>query len=195
MEAVRKGGMASIADLAIQRFFAPEFLARSTPYVASIRTVLTQTNADGYLGCCAALRDFDFTSQVAQIKMQAMVIVGEKDVSTPLAGNGEILVREITSARLATLPAAHLSNIERPREFLSAMFSFLLAAPESLPALLKEGEQVRRKVLSDAHVDRSIQNTTTLTEDFQRLITQYAWGTVWTRPASTKEHAVCWFSQ
>lgn len=40
----------------------------------------------------------------------------------------------------------------------------------------------RRKVLGDAHVDRAIASTTQLTEDFQSLITRYAWGEIWTRP-------------
>jgi 3-oxoadipate enol-lactonase/4-carboxymuconolactone decarboxylase len=37
-------------------------------------------------------------------------------------------------------------------------------------------------VLGDAHVDRAVAGTTDLTRDFQELITQYAWGSVWTRP-------------
>ncbi|MEO7039708.1 MAG: 4-carboxymuconolactone decarboxylase [Gemmatimonadaceae bacterium] len=40
----------------------------------------------------------------------------------------------------------------------------------------------RREVLGDAHVDRAIASTTQLTEDFQSLITRYAWGEIWTRP-------------
>ena len=40
---------------------------------------------------------------------------------------------------------------------------------------------VRREVLGDAHVDRAIAATTDFTEEFQRLITEYAWGTIWTR--------------
>jgi 3-oxoadipate enol-lactonase / 4-carboxymuconolactone decarboxylase len=182
IDAVRKGGMAAIADLAIQRFFAPAFLARSSPYVASIRSVLTGTNPAGYVSCCAALRDFDFTNKVSQIKSPTLVIVGDKDVSTPLAGNGEILVREIPGARLVTLPAAHLSNIECTREFLAAMFSFLLPTPTSTNDVLQAGFAVRRQVLGDEYVDRAISHTNSLTEDFQKLITQYAWGTVWTRP-------------
>ena len=43
------------------------------------------------------------------------------------------------------------------------------------------GLEVRREVLGNAHVDRSIANRTELTEEFQTLITQYAWGTIWTR--------------
>ncbi|MEX3955095.1 4-carboxymuconolactone decarboxylase [Trinickia symbiotica] len=44
------------------------------------------------------------------------------------------------------------------------------------------GMTVRRAVLGDAHVDRSIANRTELTADFQNLITRYAWGEIWTRP-------------
>ncbi|KUY89065.1 MULTISPECIES: 4-carboxymuconolactone decarboxylase [unclassified Burkholderia] len=43
------------------------------------------------------------------------------------------------------------------------------------------GMKVRRAVLGDAHVDRSIQNRTEVTDEFQNLITRYAWGEIWTR--------------
>lgn len=43
------------------------------------------------------------------------------------------------------------------------------------------GLKVRRAVLGDAHVDRSIANRTELTEEFQTLISRYAWGEIWTR--------------
>ncbi len=44
------------------------------------------------------------------------------------------------------------------------------------------GMAVRREVLGDAHVDRAVAGTTDFTADFQELITQYAWGSIWTRP-------------
>ncbi len=44
------------------------------------------------------------------------------------------------------------------------------------------GMRVRREVLGDAHVDAAIERTTPFTADFQTLITNYAWGEVWTRP-------------
>ncbi len=44
------------------------------------------------------------------------------------------------------------------------------------------GMTVRRAVLGDAHVDRSLQKRTAFTEEFQALITRYAWGEIWTRP-------------
>jgi len=44
------------------------------------------------------------------------------------------------------------------------------------------GLKTRRSVLGDAHVDRSLATKTAFTEDFQALITRYAWGEIWTRP-------------
>ncbi|MFB2572764.1 4-carboxymuconolactone decarboxylase [Micrococcus sp. IITD107] len=44
------------------------------------------------------------------------------------------------------------------------------------------GMAVRREVLGAAHVDRAESKKDETTEDFQNLITRYAWGTVWTRP-------------
>ncbi|AOJ03801.1 MULTISPECIES: 4-carboxymuconolactone decarboxylase [Burkholderia] len=43
------------------------------------------------------------------------------------------------------------------------------------------GMKVRRAVLGDMHVDRSLANRTELTDEFQNLITRYAWGEIWTR--------------
>jgi 4-carboxymuconolactone decarboxylase len=44
------------------------------------------------------------------------------------------------------------------------------------------GMEVRREVLGDEHVDGAVERTTEFTEDFQDLITRYAWGEIWTRP-------------
>jgi 4-carboxymuconolactone decarboxylase len=44
------------------------------------------------------------------------------------------------------------------------------------------GMRVRRSVLGDAHVDRAEASTDAFDEDFQDLITRYAWGEIWSRP-------------
>ena len=48
--------------------------------------------------------------------------------------------------------------------------------------LFERGLAVRSAVLGRAHVERSRQRATKLTEDWQTFITQYAWGDIWTRP-------------
>jgi 4-carboxymuconolactone decarboxylase len=46
----------------------------------------------------------------------------------------------------------------------------------------EQGMKIRREVLGDRHVDRAEANKTPFDADFQRFITETAWGTVWARP-------------
>jgi 4-carboxymuconolactone decarboxylase len=48
------------------------------------------------------------------------------------------------------------------------------------------GMKVRRAVLGDAHVDRTIKNRNAFNEEYQDLITRYAWGEIWTRPGLSR---------
>lgn len=50
----------------------------------------------------------------------------------------------------------------------------------------EKGMTVRRTVLGDAHVDRTLQNRNSFNEEFQDLITRYAWGEIWTRPGLSR---------
>jgi 4-carboxymuconolactone decarboxylase len=46
----------------------------------------------------------------------------------------------------------------------------------------EQGTRARRAVMGDEHVDRAVEGTAPFTEDFQDLITRYAWGEIWSRP-------------
>jgi 4-carboxymuconolactone decarboxylase len=48
-----------------------------------------------------------------------------------------------------------------------------------------QGMATRRRVLGDAHVDRAEAAKTPLDEPFQTLITEAAWGSVWSRDTIT----------
>jgi 4-carboxymuconolactone decarboxylase len=52
--------------------------------------------------------------------------------------------------------------------------------------LYETGLANRRAVLGDAHVDRSLQSATPLTQPLQELVTEYCWGAVWDRPGLPK---------
>jgi 4-carboxymuconolactone decarboxylase len=51
----------------------------------------------------------------------------------------------------------------------------------------EQGMKARREVLGDAHVDKSLQNRTAFNEEFQDLITRYAWGEIWSRPGLPRQ--------
>jgi 4-carboxymuconolactone decarboxylase len=53
------------------------------------------------------------------------------------------------------------------------------------------GMEVRRAVLGDAHVDRAEAAKTPLTDEFQDLLTRYAWGEIWTRPGLDRRTRSC----
>src|SRR3954453_1596309 len=53
------------------------------------------------------------------------------------------------------------------------------------------GMAVRRQVLGDAHVDRSLAAPTPFTAGFQDFITRYAWGEVWTRDVLDRRTRSC----
>lgn len=49
------------------------------------------------------------------------------------------------------------------------------------------GMKIRREVLGDAHVDAAIAKRNAFSEEFQNLITRYAWGEIWTRPGLPRQ--------
>src|SRR5271170_5885447 len=97
--AVLKGGMPAVVDVAMQRFFSSDTLAKQNRHVASIRSVFLGTDPVGYLGCCAALRDMNHGDLIKQIKAPTLVISGDRDVATPWSGHGERLAQEIPGAK------------------------------------------------------------------------------------------------
>lgn len=176
---VLESGMAPLEASVMARFFLPERLEANPPEVAGIRRVLRATDPVGYAGCCAAVRDMDQRQLLPTILTPTLIIVGDRDVSTPWQGHGEILAQGIAGAQVVRLPTAHLSNLEAPRSFTAALCRFLLPQPSDT---LAAGYEKRRSILGDAYVDRARAATTDFTRGFQELITRYAWGTVWQRP-------------
>lgn len=54
--------------------------------------------------------------------------------------------------------------------------------PEFDTELFAKGLKVRREVLGEAHVDRSLASVNDLTAPMQKLVTEWCWGEVWNRP-------------
>jgi 4-carboxymuconolactone decarboxylase len=53
------------------------------------------------------------------------------------------------------------------------------------------GMRVRREVLGNKHVDSAEGKKDSFTEEFQELITRYAWGEIWTRPGLERKTRSC----
>lgn len=182
IEAVLRDGMANLVDASIQRWFTPEFAATSSNALDDLRAVLEGLDPRGYAASCAVVRDADLREAVKTISVPVLVITGSDDPATT-ADEGRALAAAIPGAIYVELHASHLSNREQPGRFTSALLDFI---DERRP-VANDGERyeaglsVRRDVLGSAHVDRSLQRLTSLNEEFQNLITRYAWGEIWTR--------------
>ena len=177
--AVLDGGMAAVADTVMGRFFTPATLQSPPPSAGWARRALLATDPIGYAGCCAAIRDMNQTDALGGIRTPTLVIGGDPDVSLPWDPHSIRLVDGIDGARGLRIQTAHLSNLERPRTFATAVLEFLLPPAD---ATVERGMPIRRAVLGGAHVDRQLAEADELTRDFQELITRVAWGAIWARP-------------
>jgi 3-oxoadipate enol-lactonase len=125
--AIRAGGMPAIVSGTIERWFTPRFIAHSPEVVASVRRMILDTPPQGYMACCEAIRDADFTEEASRVNAPTLVISGTHDPATPPA-QGRLLASMIRGARYLEFDAAHLSNVEAASPFVAAVRDFLSAA-------------------------------------------------------------------
>ena len=132
MATVEAQGVGAIAEGAIQRWFTPEFCADTAgggaALVADLRQRLEKMAAAPYVASCAAVAGMDFRSSNAGITCPALVIAGTRDEATPPALS-EAIVSSLPGAKLATLPAAHLSAVEQPAAFAALVEEFFAGQP------------------------------------------------------------------
>ncbi|WP_375188655.1 3-oxoadipate enol-lactonase [Sphingobium yanoikuyae] len=121
---VLEQGMAPLAQASVERWFTAAFAATGQAAIAPIAAMLQATNAQGYAGCCAAIRDMDMRGTVALVETPTLIIGGTQDPATP-PPHGEALAKAIAGARLLMLEAAHLANVEQADAFGRAVTDFL----------------------------------------------------------------------
>lgn len=125
MDTVRAQGMAAIADMALSRFFTPEYVEQNDANLQQVRDRFVKLSHEGYTGCCAAIRDMALTEELHRIQVPTLVLTGARDVSTPHAA-GQAIVERIPGAQIRQLPAAHIPANEAPELFCEALVEFLI---------------------------------------------------------------------
>ncbi|MEV3901159.1 4-carboxymuconolactone decarboxylase [Mycobacterium sp. NPDC050551] len=194
---VRASGVDAVVDASSQRWFAPGFLDRHPDLAAALLNALHTTDAESYALACEALAAFDVSARLAEITAPVLAIAGSDDVPTPPQDLRRI-ADGVADGRLVVLPGVgHLAPAEAPQRVAELVVEH---AHRHRPGVisarsrsLSDGERaeitrhdagmaVRRQVLGDDHVDRAQAQTTPFSADFQTLITEYAWGSIWTRP-------------
>jgi len=119
---VRAGGTDAIADATLGRWFTP---AADPGVVRRFGAMLRAVPADGYVACCAAIRDMDLRDRLASITAPALVIAAREDRATP-PEHGDAIAAAVPGARRVVIEhAAHLANVERAEEVTAAMLEHL----------------------------------------------------------------------
>ncbi|WP_337883042.1 3-oxoadipate enol-lactonase [Chromobacterium haemolyticum] len=121
---VRADGMAELASSAHLRWFSPDFCAKAPDTVEQARAWLAATSPSGYAACCEALADADLRADLPRIATPTLLIAGQHDPVTT-AAEAAAMAEGMPNARLALLPASHLSNLEAPLAFEQAVLAFL----------------------------------------------------------------------
>src|SRR5262249_15046254 len=98
IEAVKKGGMSAVALHVIERWFTSGFRANEPAKVAAVQKLLENTDPQGYVANCEAVRDFDYRERVEKIALQTLVIAGSADTSTTPA-DAKFIAERIAGAR------------------------------------------------------------------------------------------------
>jgi 3-oxoadipate enol-lactonase len=123
---VREKGPAAFVDTNMARWLTEGFREREPQETARMKQMFLASDREGYAACVEAIRDMDFRATNPGITTPTLVIVGSQDPATP-PSYGEEIARQINGAKLVSLDASHISNVEQPAAFTKAVLDFLKA--------------------------------------------------------------------
>lgn len=138
ISSVEIGGMDSLADSTMPRWFTEEFRRKHAVEVQGYRNMLARQPIEGYLGTCAAIRDADYSEDAKVITVPTMCVVGLEDVTTTPEHMWD-LASSIAGSRYEEMKnAAHLPFIEQPENFANLVKDFI----KDLGQIAPEGSAV-----------------------------------------------------
>lgn len=120
-------GMAGLVEPTLGRWFTPAFLEapENAEALAMVRSMIAGTSPVGYEGVARLLQSLDLQGGLGTLQAETLYVTGGADMAAPVAAMQDMADRT-PGASLTVLPgAAHLSNIEQPAAFLSAIRGFL----------------------------------------------------------------------
>ena len=126
MEGVKRHGSAVFAEAFVKNVFAPDTFVTSPASVESIRAVIARTSPLSIAGTLLALAArTNTTPSLKNIYIPTLILVGEKDITTPPA-DARAMHERIAGSELHIIPrAAHMSNLENPPFFNDRLLTFL----------------------------------------------------------------------
>lgn len=128
MKTVRDAGsLLPLADVTVERWLTDAVRTRNPGRWKQIRDTVVGTSAAGYLGCSAAIMNYDFAPRLPSLKLPVLVVCGADDAGTP-PGENRRLAELVPGARYEQIAdARHFPNVEHPDTFNHIMLSWLAA--------------------------------------------------------------------
>lgn len=121
---VTEFGLESILDGTAERWFTPHYRANNPEKVQKILNDFKENSLQGYTACCYAVAQADFREDLHKLVKPLLIVAGSKDDVTTVE-DGKFIQKNAGLTHLITLDAAHLSNMEHPREFCKHIIHFL----------------------------------------------------------------------
>jgi 3-oxoadipate enol-lactonase len=114
------------AETYVKGVFTAESIAKKLEAVEKMKRIIQSNSPLGICGALLALATrTDTTQALSNFEMPTLILVGEKDSSTPPSAAKEMQA-SLPSSEIHIIPnAAHLSNLENPDEFNKHLLSFL----------------------------------------------------------------------
>jgi 3-oxoadipate enol-lactonase len=123
--AVQERGMECQVQPTLSRWFTQPFLETGDPVIADVAQMIRRTPVKGYVGWGMAVRELDITDRLKDIKLPALVIVGEEDPGTTVDA-AQAIHDNLPESELRIMDgASHQLSLERPQEFHNMVTSFL----------------------------------------------------------------------
>jgi 3-oxoadipate enol-lactonase len=123
--AKQANSLTPIADGTMERWFTDALKSRRPGRWKEIRDTIVGTRAEAFIGCAAAILNFDFAPQLPALRVPTLVVCGADDQGTPAAENRRI-AGLIPGARYEEISdARHLPNVEHPEIFNRHMAGWL----------------------------------------------------------------------
>jgi len=124
VDALEKGGIASLADAILERWFSADFRRHRLEELEIWRSMLCRTPLSGYLGTCHAIRDADLTEIAEALTLPVVCVVGSEDgATTPSMVKS---TAELIGADFVEIDGAgHLPCIEAPDVMAGVITGFL----------------------------------------------------------------------
>jgi pimeloyl-ACP methyl ester carboxylesterase len=121
-----KGGMDTLADQTVNRWFGSAFVQAGSPISKDVRAMIQNADVQGFIDNARAICEFDIAARLGEIEVAGTTLVGEQDGGGALPPAMEAFTKDISNCKLVKIPnAGHLPMVDQPEIFAEVVKGLL----------------------------------------------------------------------